>query len=369
MTDRRLVMSSPVQNDADKRIMYAPPWAREPQQPQQPQQAIVAAVEHLRQARLRAKSGSPTEAEADVPLSRTPIDRDQPELPLVVRSDPADIEAAMAKMVRATWSPPLLKPVTMPEPPKPQLGGPTWGMFARLSSAVGFAAAVALFVTGAVPLPTFGISLKTDEGTRAAPAQAQAFGRRDAQEPKAVPVHVASVSPAPPLPATAPASTAPLPAASQSGALPPSILPAAALPTEVLSAFASIEPPAKVQPARPLGSKIDTPQASAAPDAKPVAHLALDRDELAGLLKRGQTLLAEGDISSARLLLRRAAEAGDATAALMLAGTYDRAELARLKVIGVAHDNAQAKLWYTKAMANGSTEAMRRLQQLAQRAD
>ena len=57
------------------------------------------------------------------------------------------------------------------------------------------------------------------------------------------------------------------------------------------------------------------------------------------------------------------------TAALMLAGTYDRAELARLKVIGVAHDHAQAKIWYTKAVEHGSAEAVRRLQQLAQRAD
>ena len=106
-----------------------------------------------------------------------------------------------------------------------------------------------------------------------------------------------------------------------------------------------------------------------APQPKLPELRALDRDELAGLVKRGQALLAEGDIASARLLLRRAAEAGDANAALMLAGTYDRAELARLKVIGVAPDHAQAKLWYTKAVEHGSAEAVRRLQQLAQRAD
>ncbi len=121
---------------------------------------------------------------------------------------------------------------------------------------------------------------------------------------------------------------------------------------------------------KPLGPKIEGPAAQPAaaqpalPDVRP-----LDRDELAGLVKRGQTLLAEGDISSARLLLRRAAEAGDAAAALMLAGTYDRAELAKLKVIGVAHDHAQAKVWYKKAVEHGSAEAVRRLQQLAQRAD
>jgi TPR repeat protein len=109
--------------------------------------------------------------------------------------------------------------------------------------------------------------------------------------------------------------------------------------------------------------------AAVAPQPKLPEVRSIDRDELAGLIKRGQALLAEGDIASSRLLLRRAAEAGDANAALMLAGTYDRAELARLKVVGVAHDHAQAKLWYTRAVEHGSSEAVRRLQQLAQRAD
>ena len=46
-------------------------------------------------------------------------------------------------------------------------------------------------------------------------------------------------------------------------------------------------------------------------------------DELAALLKRAKSLLAIGDITSARLLLERAADAQEAEAALMLAGTYD----------------------------------------------
>ena len=46
-------------------------------------------------------------------------------------------------------------------------------------------------------------------------------------------------------------------------------------------------------------------------------------DELAALLKRAKGLLAVGDITSARLLLERAADAQEAEAALMLAGTYD----------------------------------------------
>jgi hypothetical protein len=49
----------------------------------------------------------------------------------------------------------------------------------------------------------------------------------------------------------------------------------------------------------------------------------IDPDELAVLLKRAKSLLAIGDITSARLLLERAADAQEAEAALMLAGTYD----------------------------------------------
>ena len=49
----------------------------------------------------------------------------------------------------------------------------------------------------------------------------------------------------------------------------------------------------------------------------------IDPDELAALFKRAKGLLAIGDITSARLLLERAADAQEAEAALMLAGTYD----------------------------------------------
>ena len=49
----------------------------------------------------------------------------------------------------------------------------------------------------------------------------------------------------------------------------------------------------------------------------------LGPDQIADLLKRGGELIAAGDISLARLVLKRAAEAGHASAALELGGTYD----------------------------------------------
>ena len=142
-------MSSPVNENLDKRYMYAPPWAREaPQQYRQSTQAIVAAVERLMVERQRA--AAPAAADDSSPESEELQQRDdsQQELPLVER-DVADIEAAMADMVRTgKWTPRSLDPVTMPEPPKPRLDGPTWGMVARMGGAVSAAAVLALVVTG-----------------------------------------------------------------------------------------------------------------------------------------------------------------------------------------------------------------------------
>ena len=49
----------------------------------------------------------------------------------------------------------------------------------------------------------------------------------------------------------------------------------------------------------------------------------LEPDEVAALVKRGEGFIASGDLASARLVLQRAAEAGEAQAALSLAGTFD----------------------------------------------
>ena len=91
-----------------------------------------------------------------------------------------------------------------------------------------------------------------------------------------------------------------------------------------------------------------------------------DRDAVATLITRGQTYVANGDIVSARIVFRRAAEAGNAQAALALGGTYDPLVLKSLGVIGVGADAAQARGWYRKAAELGSLEASQRIDQLAQ---
>ncbi len=90
----------------------------------------------------------------------------------------------------------------------------------------------------------------------------------------------------------------------------------------------------------------------------------IDPDELAALLKRAKSLLAIGDITSARLLLERAADAQEAEAALMLAGTYDPLVLGSQDLRSVTPDPAAARVWYEKASQLGSADAKRRLGQL-----
>jgi TPR repeat protein len=99
------------------------------------------------------------------------------------------------------------------------------------------------------------------------------------------------------------------------------------------------------------------------PPAAPAARR-IDPDELAMLLKRAKGLLAVGDIISARLLLERAADAQEAEAALMLAGTYDPQVLGVQDMRSVTADPAMARSWYQKAAQLGSADAQRRLAQL-----
>jgi hypothetical protein len=91
----------------------------------------------------------------------------------------------------------------------------------------------------------------------------------------------------------------------------------------------------------------------------------LDPNEIISSLKRADALIASGDVAAARLVLRRAADAGDAHAAMTLAETYDSAFLEKLGVHGVVPDLAMARSWYEKARAFGSGEAPQRLETLA----
>jgi Sel1 repeat-containing protein len=92
----------------------------------------------------------------------------------------------------------------------------------------------------------------------------------------------------------------------------------------------------------------------------------LDAEEIAALINRGTDSLKSGELVSARLLLRRAAEAGSASAALMLGTTFDPLVIQQLGAIGVVPDVAQARQWYEKAAELGSDAASQRLAKLPQ---
>jgi hypothetical protein len=104
--------------------------------------------------------------------------------------------------------------------------------------------------------------------------------------------------------------------------------------------------------------------AAAVPAAAPPAARRVDPEELATLLKRAKSLIAIGDFAPARLLLKRAADAQEASAALLLAQTYDPAVLGKQDMRSIAPDPALAREWYQKAARYGSVDAQQRLSQM-----
>ena len=97
--------------------------------------------------------------------------------------------------------------------------------------------------------------------------------------------------------------------------------------------------------------------------AKPPKH---DAAEIALMMKSGAALMANGDISAARLMYQSLAEEGEAMAAIALAETYDPLVLRKSKIAGgITPDVALAQSWYEKAKALGSAVALERIERLA----
>ena len=143
---------------------------------------------------------------------------------------------------------------------------------------------------------------------------------------------------------------------------PPSHATAAAVPSvNKLAAVQQSDTPSEPEPV-PAAA---TPSRSADAERSLARADHLDPNEIASSLRRGDALIASGDLAAARLVLRRAADAGDARAAMTLAETYDPAILEKLGVHGVVPDLAMARGWYEKAKKLGATEATQRLELLA----
>jgi hypothetical protein len=91
---------------------------------------------------------------------------------------------------------------------------------------------------------------------------------------------------------------------------------------------------------------------AAVPAAAPPAARRIDAEELATLLKRARSLISIGDFAPARLLLKRAADAQEASAALLLAQTYDPAVLGKQDMRSIAPDPALAAQQRLSQMQN-----------------
>jgi TPR repeat protein len=109
---------------------------------------------------------------------------------------------------------------------------------------------------------------------------------------------------------------------------------------------ASVQPPAAVQ-------ALTTPMLAPS-----------ERQSAEKMIARGERDLVEGNVALARQFFLRAAKAGLARGALLLAYTYDPRELARLRAISVQPDLAMARKWYERARDLGAPDVEDRIAQL-----
>jgi hypothetical protein len=126
-------------------------------------------------------------------------------------------------------------------------------------------------------------------------------------------------------------------------------------------------PPAQNVERAPAQLPVQAPPPPPVQSAAPAPTRTLDPSEIDVLVKQGQQFVAAGDFVTARLVFQRAAEAGNAAAALALGASYDPVVLSRLGVRGVDADVSKARTWYQKAKDFGAPDADRRLNTLANR--
>ena len=148
------------------------------------------------------------------------------------------------------------------------------------------------------------------------------------------------------------------PATAQPAPATPSAVSLATLPTPAEAAPTRDQIALALRAAHQSQQQIHPPAVASAPARR------LDADELTTLLKRARGLIAIGDIAAARLLLERAADAQEASAALLLAQTWDPAVLGTPDARSITPDPAKARDWYQKAARFGSPEAQLRLSQM-----
>lgn len=105
------------------------------------------------------------------------------------------------------------------------------------------------------------------------------------------------------------------------------------------------------------------PRSDPAEDNSPISPTEMSAADEA-LFARGEQLLQQGDIASARLIYRKLAMKNSVESALAMAGTYDPDFLATIQIMGLRPDIEEAIYWYKLASKLGSTVAAQRLEVL-----
>jgi hypothetical protein len=367
-------------------LKFAPKWARiaEPapartgdRPASEPRPANARPPARDSAAKSAAKSAAERHPAERKPLPAPPSPPEQPAPSWKPAKRPGSFEGDVAiKELRERMA---LAPDLPPEPPLRDDGGTVIGMVGRLAGLVALAAVAAYgFVWISAPRHQ-----PDDRGFALAADQNAPFGLR----PAAPAVSRAGLGPAslnsgsfkpavfqpPAAPADLTRTRDEAPAVDRPQLLAPVPWPAPdagrelagrtretarETPTTGAAAFAAVPAP-HAAPLPPTQAEAEVAIAA------PPAAARSDNEDVATLLARGRTYLTNGDVSTARLAFRRAAEGGDAQAALALGGTFDPLVLKSLGAIGVAADPAQARGWYQKAAELGSRDAPQRLDQLA----
>jgi hypothetical protein len=395
-------MNSPDDNDPkpESGLAYAPPWIREQAAREQ------AAREQAAREQVAREQGAgeqpPLEPATRDPATPDQAARDQFRATLRQSGGMGGEQIAdSAPEIRSfsderPWRQRALEPELVPQPPAG--ASSLWPLLLRMGFVCSIAAMVAAAVVflfnpkpvhkvaqasaseeaapsslgasrDSVPASVPALAVEPSADVTTAPAQGQVV---IATPPRMAPPQVAAAaSPEAAGAGQAPASGA---AAQQIAALPP--------PNSSPATTGPSPPPASEGAPRPVDTNpatgpkpaanpapaapVQTAPAQAVPHSVPKAAVALDENEINTLIRRGKSLLNDGDFSGARVLFERAANAGSAEAALALGSTYDPNVISRLGALMVRPDIESARKWYQLAADRGSAAASLQLANLPQ---
>jgi hypothetical protein len=127
-----------------------------------------------------------------------------------------------------------------------------------------------------------------------------------------------------------------------------------------ISVVATAVTPVSVLDTPSDASKVETPSSVPSPASTTSGTPSITRaspELVASLLRRGDTMLQQGDVLSARLFFERAAAVGSGQGAISAGRTYDPNYLATTEALGLKADVARARAWYRTASVLGDRDA------------